>query len=685
MPDPHPVKEQKYTGKLFFNLFLFFSLCLSSITYSSSLLDVDFTPRMILYGSIIFVFSLLALILIFGSKIKISVPYFRHPVFVVFSLLILAFVLSFFKSINPDDAKYTLLKMLQLFFLFILLLLFLNGQTDPVISISKCAAVSSLAFCFLGLLQVISAYQQAKINKLPFEIGYTIYASHANKNTFTECLLLNIPLLVYGLLFFKNFWRYVVIIAIVFSVAFIVLLKSVTVLLGLMVIVFTGMLLFVRYISENKVVAKRVFQFSLTGIILAFILFSVFDNPVRKKIVTGYRYLTNKEDLNKAEDSVFERLMLWKSTASMISEHPVAGIGLDNWKMFFPKYHSYDSKYLRYDSTKFTRPHCDYLSLWGEMGIMGFISFVLIFISGFIFSIKIIRKGNDSRKKITGLLLFTGILSYFFVALSGFPTERMYNVYLLIIYLSLVIFYSASDEDKMAIGGLKLIFLCTVLIASGIAIISIRLSVNRMKCEIALKNATNRKLKNDYVAMLRYTGRIDEDYFPVDYYSMPIAWHKATAFFLNGDVKNALLYYEKAEQVSPYNVQVINDIGTCYDQSGNKSAAKEEYNRVLDINPYFPDALLNLTALEFNEGRILGSYKMLNTIPEDLKSMRRSQFEQVIFSKLADSVFHSLPVSGRDSLMSGKIHDIFWLRSINSSANVSGRAFSDLLKEKFRK
>jgi Flp pilus assembly protein TadD len=99
----------------------------------------------------------------------------------------------------------------------------------------------------------------------------------------------------------------------------------------------------------------------------------------------------------------------------------------------------------------------------------------------------------------------------------------------------------------------------------------------------------------------------------------------------------ALDYYLKAQQSSPFHIQVLNDLGTCYDNLGRKQEAENAYRKALALNPRFTDAIFNLAAVQFNNNEFEEAYKTIQKIPAGHKSERKKYFLTVILSALADS------------------------------------------------
>ncbi len=71
-----------------------------------------------------------------------------------------------------------------------------------------------------------------------------------------------------------------------------------------------------------------------------------------------------------------------------------------------------------------------------------------------------------------------------------------------------------------------------------------------------------------------------------------------------GDLKGALVYYQKAAQMDPYYAEVHNDLGVVYEALGDDEQAFKEYKEVLKIDPNYMGAYTNLAFLYEKKGDI---------------------------------------------------------------------------------
>ena len=146
---------------------------------------------------------------------------------------------------------------------------------------------------------------------------------------------------------------------------------------------------------------------------------------------------------NDEDDSVNERLRYYSHAFKSISVNPIFGIGIGNWKL---KSIDYDSK----DIDGYTVPyhaHNDFLQIAAEIGIIGFIFYLLIFLIPIFNLIKKILKRNLSDFE---LIIFLMITSYLIDSSLNFPIARPIS-HLFIIFTSVtyILLHNNNQLDEV--------------------------------------------------------------------------------------------------------------------------------------------------------------------------------------------------------------------------------------------
>lgn len=115
------------------------------------------------------------------------------------------------------------------------------------------------------------------------------------------------------------------------------------------------------------------------------------------------------------QNTVWERMQLWKGTWNMVKVHPFFGFGINTFSRYFLEY-----KPASYPDIRYT--HNSYLQMWSEIGIFGlgaFLSIVFIVLKNALHNLR--------QKMTTGLegLLLLGVLAGYiaFLIQSGLDTN----------------------------------------------------------------------------------------------------------------------------------------------------------------------------------------------------------------------------------------------------------------------
>ena len=163
------------------------------------------------------------------------------------------------------------------------------------------------------------------------------------------------------------------------------------------------------------------------------------------------------------DGSVNQRLRYYEDVLIHISSNPIFGVGIGNWKLT-----SID--YDKADITGYIVPyhaHSDFIQLGAELGIIGFLLYLLIFLLGAYFAFILLFKTNFNReKKWFIFLLITSLGVYFIDANLNFPIARpqVLAPWALTMALLSFYYYQAKDQNiNKSSLGLNLIYPITLI------------------------------------------------------------------------------------------------------------------------------------------------------------------------------------------------------------------------------
>ena len=115
------------------------------------------------------------------------------------------------------------------------------------------------------------------------------------------------------------------------------------------------------------------------------------------------------------QNTVWERMQLWKGTWNMVKVHPFFGFGINTFSRYFLEY-----KPAAYPDIRYT--HNSYLQMWSEIGIFGLLAFLSIIFTVLRITLRDMRR--KIRKSLEGFILLGLTAGYIaFLIQSGLDTN----------------------------------------------------------------------------------------------------------------------------------------------------------------------------------------------------------------------------------------------------------------------
>lgn len=115
------------------------------------------------------------------------------------------------------------------------------------------------------------------------------------------------------------------------------------------------------------------------------------------------------------QNTVWERVQLWKGTWNMVKVHPFFGFGVNTFSRYFLEY-----KPAAYPDIRYT--HNSYLQMWSEIGIFGLLAFLSIIFTVLKITLRDMRK--KMQKGLEGFISLGLVAGYIgFLIQSGLDTN----------------------------------------------------------------------------------------------------------------------------------------------------------------------------------------------------------------------------------------------------------------------
>jgi O-antigen ligase len=550
----------------------------------TSLLDFRMLPRGLFLG------VMLLLMYGFWTLAPSGLPDFRsflrtRPLW-PFAGMLAGYSIAAISAFNPVEALFWIQKSI-LFLLLALAVVAMIGQ--GVITLLRVSAAVSASIIVAWIMLAIELYpfdfQNISIHDLSTPFGH--------KNLFASYLVLAAPFVAYLFTQVKT-WplRSAVVLMGILMFITILLLQAKTALIALVV---GGSLISVIVLQRYPVktrywVAGIAVTLAAAGIMVLF----RFDG-------TFYTLRSGSWD---------ERQLVWRNTLQMIADYPVFGVGGGNWQIFFPRYglHDFfgmnDKIYQGYET--FQRPHNDYLWVYAEAGIAGFLAWISILLLPLWRFWK--QRGWRRSAFHPQNLMLAGLVSYFVLAGSDFSLERFEHQMLMVLLFVFVVQEILPERDeKECRSNMRVVpligLLFSVLIVFGL--------YSRLKGEHNHFRVLQAHSAGQWTQMAKWSQTTNTAVYNIDNFSIPVRWYEGVARFALGDQPGAFNCFREANEVNPWQVHVLNNLAGSYQQQGNPEQALVIYEKALEIAPLHYEVLLNKSITAYNLGRTDDAFRTM--------------------------------------------------------------------------
>ena len=352
------------------------------------------------------------------------------------------------------------------------------------------------------------------------------------------------------------------------------------------------------------------------------------DNPLNKSAINVPQRAIST--FNENDPSINNRFLIWKTTLEMVKDKPILGSGIGSFKMNYLFYQAEflknNSYYLKYSgNTK--EAHNEYLQLLAELGILGLVSFLIIFYFFYKKILFILFYENISTQEKSILLgLLLGITVFLIHCLFTFPLHvpalgmTFFGIMgLSVAYIGTINIKKRDEQKENALNTKKNnVFRNRNILLLLIILLSI--------IDFCLLNSL--VFRPYYAELLYFQGlrhTVDQDYdlalmkFKKAYRFNPYDGKNLHA--LGGTYLN-LKNYEKAEKLLVKAKHYLTDINTFYNlglvysQIGLCEKAEDEFKQAIYLNPKFDKAYYDLGYLYFIQERYNDTIEQWNKILE---------------------------------------------------------------------
>lgn len=377
-----------------------------------------------LWGGINTIYLLYILI----NNRKFSIP--KSPVLISFLLFFIISCFSVIVAINKIESLVRITDLYVIATSIIIAYVFISEKllTKKFIFWLLFTKLSvELSSGYLQLYQLTNGFQD------PFIANYSpiLKSIYGNKNVTSFSLLIQITLLMSFFSYNKSKYLKFSVIAIgILTFYMLFLISTRAIFVSMIIASFTIVILMIIKYARSKIFLKsdiRIFSIYIFMILFSFTLFNLNNQDEDVEVVNRLVQVSDFEN----DESVSSRFRFWSHSIISISENPILGVGIGNWKIFATKY---DSKNMFSYVVPYTT-HNDFLEIFAETGIFGFLSYLSFFFFIVLKNIFDVLSWTVSRISSGHIFLLLCFMYFFIDSNLNFPLVRPLMQIVLILFI----------------------------------------------------------------------------------------------------------------------------------------------------------------------------------------------------------------------------------------------------------
>lgn len=583
------------------------------LIYSTVTVDITLAPQF-------FFFNLLLILMgcfFFVQRKNAHIEFGGNPIsFSILGYLIFCGI-SMVDAVNTHEGIFDLLKIINWFFLIVLIAQIIKFDSTFRKVFAFCFSLSGLILALLGLFQLAGwGFLDIPGNVIP-------YGTLGNRNIYISALVLTLPFSAYFFLCAEKFpSRAFAILAFCMSLLVILFSGMRTAWLAIFVGVIIVLFILISF-RKNLIISLNPLMHKALKILFIFLMIASAGFYVFTDSSGTNARNSSSETLNV--NSINERRVLWRSSLLMIRDYPINGVGLNNWKIILPDYGlTYLPPEARKAEMHFQRPENDFLWVFAETGIIGGLFYLAIFVFSFIGALRFIQQSVSFADKVFGFTLLFGCVLYTVISFFGFPRERTFlTIEHAFMLASLISVFEPSVKSIRRFKIHSLVF-CTF---SALGLIA---AFRVYEGERQTARIIEARLLNHQKDVIDFGNRALASGYSMDPTSTPIAFYLGVAEFSQNNVTEATVWFEKAYQLNPNHLHVLNNLATCRSIQGKNNEALDLLLRVLEISPDFQEAIINLSAHYYSTNNYNRACYYFFRARKDNQSPLYQQLDQLI-------------------------------------------------------
>jgi O-antigen ligase len=473
---------------------------------------------------------------------------FKYKFTIIFTFLVAWAALSYFYAINPTETLVTGARLLTTYLVFIVLSILFYKQPLPALLTSI-----SVIMAFVLLYDSLVLLKTFSSNLTTMSLDENIInlrGNHGNKNVMAAALLIKFPFVLWLIINNKLLGKLLAAFVLVMGVTGLLILNTRSTYVGLLIIaiIFIATTLYFKSKENKKAILSQI-AYLIIPVVIGYFIANVFlDTAVQMQDTQGgYGTVTKRiGDITVASEEN-SRLRLWKNAIDYSIKHPLIGCGYGNWKLASIPYEIFHTTelFVPYHA------HNDFFEMFADLGVLGGISFALLFLLIPIITFSIWKNKSFNDLHLAATILFMAVTCYAVDAFLNFPAERTAMQSILAIAAALIcIPISYQQENENVRTSLMGVFFSVMLIGIMPSIYVHKLTYDSLKIQKFVMGEVNADpvMKTEDVEKLPSIPDMSSSTLPLKamiarYYIRDKKYDEALALLQESDKVNPHLYY----------------------------------------------------------------------------------------------------------------------------------------------
>jgi O-antigen ligase len=370
---------------------------------------------------------------------------FSHQFTLLYTFYFIWALISISYAMNVIEAIVCLARLVSTFFIFtnLSILLYKKDIKNYYLPVALLITI----VLFFDAFYVMNTFKQALDSELGSFSPSSVTGNNGNKNVMAASLIIKFPFCLYLILNTKILGKILGVITIFVGAFAIFILSTRSTFLSLfaIIILFAITTLYFRKKSDIKTSVLSI-SYLVVPVIFAFFFSNLALSNINEASASGA--VTDRiQSIQLNNEASSGRLHLWQGAIDYFLKHPFIGDGYGNWKLASIPYEKEftNDLFVPYHS------HNDFLEAAADLGIVGGLAYLGLFVMAFIFTLQVWFKEKYKDYRLFTTISFMAVTCYFIDAFLNFPTERTSMQTMLTVSVALLFapaFLIKTDSNK---------------------------------------------------------------------------------------------------------------------------------------------------------------------------------------------------------------------------------------------